>query len=176
MFSSKEGYTYKAKNSRKECDGELCFRRHTFTFKSERSNQTYIVEVDEFDEFLLCIIKFYLKAHRLSNRKFQLMTKLQEAPSLITTCINIMFEFYHKNPYRSFGFIGMNSENELEQNTRRFQVYRKVMERAFSPSDFFHFTHIPKSAYLLLNRHYAENNLELLGRIEAFFNKHYDLT
>lgn len=60
MFSSNEGYTFTRKGSRMECDGDMYFRRHTFSFKG-RSNHTYIVEVDEFQDFLLCIVKFYLK-------------------------------------------------------------------------------------------------------------------
>lgn len=172
MFSQDEGYKFVLKGSKKECDGEVCFRRHTFSFKSKK-NHTYIAEVDEFDDFSLCIIKFHLKAHRFSNKKFQLLTRFNEPVGLITTCINIMMSFYDKNPYFSFGFIGMNSENESERETKRFQVYQKVMKRVFSPVKFLHFEHKPKSAYLLLNRDSVEINPTLIHDIENFFNKHY---
>ena len=174
MFSKEEGYKFTSKGSRKECDGEMYFRRHTFSFKS-RSNNTYIVEVDEFDEFLLFIVKFYLKSHRLSERKFQLLTEFNEASGLITTCVNIMMSFYEANPYRSFGFIGMNSENETEKETKRFRIYSEVMKRIFQPVKFTHHIHKPKSAYLLLNRDYAETHLDLFTDIEIYFNKYYNL-
>lgn len=155
-----------------ECDGGLYFRRHTFSFKS-KSNHTYLVEVDEFDEFLLCIVKFYLKAHRLSKRRFQLLTALHEPIGLITTCLNIIMGFYDKNPCYSFGFVGMNSEKEQEAETKRFNVYRKVMGRVFSPVKFIHIQYKPKSAYLLINRNHAENTPSLINDIERQFNKYY---
>jgi len=175
MFSKNEGYPFCPRGSRKECDGDLYFRRHTFSFKS-KSRQAYIVEVDEFEEFQLYVVKFYLKAHRYSKRKFQLLTKLNEPAGIITTCINIMAHFYEKNPYCSFGFIGMNSENETEYATKRYRVYQKVMCRLFSPVQFLHYEYRPKSAYLLLNRDYAETHSNLMPDIEQFFNKHYILS
>ncbi len=102
------------------------------------------------------------------------MTGNNEAASLITTCLAIMWEFYKTNPYRSFGFIGMNSAGEETYATKRFKLYSKVMARKFSPKEFKHLIYPKKSAYLMLNVHAAETNPRLLERIETFFDKHYD--
>ena len=173
MFNQKDTYTFTEVNRRMENDGDLSFRRYTFHFKS-RKNHTYLVYVDEFEAYHLCIIKFFLKAHQLSERKFQLMTKNNEAASLITTCLAIMWQFYKENPYRSFGFIGMNSEGEEQERTKRFRIYSKVMARKFSPHEFKHLIYPRKSAYLMLNIHAVETNTQLLSDIETFFDKHYE--
>jgi hypothetical protein len=173
MFGQNEAYTFVEVSRRMESDGDLSFRRHTFHFKS-RKNHTYLVYIDEFEDYHLCIIKFFLKAHSLSEKKFQLMTKNDEAASLITTCIVIMWEFYKANPYRSFGFIGMNSEGEDANTTKRFRLYAKVMARKFSPKEFKHLIYPKKSAYLMLNIHAAETNPKLLDSIETFFDKYYE--
>lgn len=173
MFGQNDAYTFVKVGSRMECDGDLCFRRHIFHFKS-RKHQIYLVYIDEFDTYNLCIVKFFLKAHRLSEKKFQLMTGNNEAASLITTCIAIMWKFYKANPYRSFGFIGMNSEGEATDTTKRFQLYSKVMSRKFNPMEFKHLVYSRKSAYLMLNVHAVETNPKLLDDIETFFDKHYE--
>jgi hypothetical protein len=175
MFSNSDGYSYFFKNKKNECDGTMNFVRHTYTFKSTRSNQTYIIEVDEFEDYLLFVVKFYLKAHRYSDKKFNLHTKYQEAPSCISTCINLMVDLYKENPFRSFAFIGASSEGEKSENTKRFRLYKRVMEAIFSPITFKHFQHPKSSAYLLLNKIYADNNPTIRDDIEVFFLKHYDL-
>jgi hypothetical protein len=173
MFGQNEAYAFVEVSRRMESDGDLSFRRYIFHFKS-RKNHTYLVYVDEFEDYHLCIVKFFLKAHGLSDKKFQLLTGNDEAASLITTCIVIMWQFYKANPYRSFGFIGMNSEGEEEYTTKRFKVYSKVMARKFSPQEFKHLIYPKKSAYLMLNIHAAETNPKLLDSIEIFFDKHYE--
>jgi hypothetical protein len=173
MFNQNETHTFVEVNRRMEYDGDVCFRRYTFHFKS-RKNHTYLAYLDEFEDYHLCIIKFFLKAHSLSEKKFQLLTGNNEAAGLITTCLAIMWQFYKENPYRPFGFIGMNSEGENTDSTKRFKLYSKVMARKFSPQEFRHLIYPKKSAYLMLNVHAAETNPALLDNIETFFDKHYE--
>ena len=169
MFSANDGCPYIHKNSRAEKDGSMSFRRHTYTFKSPKSNQTYLVEVDEFSDFLLYVVKFYLKNHRLSKDKFRLQTRLNEASRCIGTCINIMVELHQKNPHRSFAFIGAASESENSDNTKRFRLYKKIMEAVFSSATFKHFQHPKSSAYLMLNKLLAKTQPDLRQKIEDFF-------
>lgn len=175
MFSSNEGYAFTNKGSRKEQNGAVSFVKHIYTFTSKKSNQTYIIEVDEFQEFLLFAIKFYLKAHRHSDFKFNHCTNLQEAPSCISTCINVMLALHDKNPYHSFAFIGAASANEPKHNTKRFRLYKKVMGAVFSPVHFKHFQHFASSTYLMLNKLNMTSDIALREKIESFFLAHYDL-
>jgi hypothetical protein len=181
MFDTSEGYAYLLKSKSNIIEGDLQFRKHIYTFKSPKTNQTYVLEVDEFEAFVLCAVKFSLKAHRNSSRRFSLKSGLQEAPSILTTCINVLMQLYDENPYRSFSFIGMSSEEEQtdptkgKNNTKRFRLYCKIVAYLVSDKKFHHYRYAKSSAYLLLNRDYAATQPKLLEQIESFFLKHYDL-
>ncbi len=168
MFGKDDGCAFKYKGKKECIDGKATFYKHTYSFKTQRNN-TYLVEVDEFEYFELCAVKFYLKAHRHSNRKYQLITKLNEMPSILSTCVNIMLERYQSNPLQSFGFIGMNNENEEEANSKRFRLYSKVMQRVLTPDKFTHEIYIDKSIYLLLNKESLVQVPDLRQKIETFF-------
>jgi hypothetical protein len=86
-----------------------------------------------------------------------------------------MADLYQKNPYRCFAFIGAASAAEAKNDTKRFRLYKKIMEAIFSPQNFKHFQHPKSSAYLMLNKLYAKNNPDLREKIETFFLAHYDL-
>jgi hypothetical protein len=110
-----------------------------------------------------------------------LKSGFQEAPSILTTCVNAMMHLYEQNPYRSFCFIGMSSEEEQidpakgKNNTKRFRLYSKIVAYLVSNKKFYHYQYAKSSAYLLLNRDYVATHPTLLEQIEAFFLKHYDL-
>lgn len=174
MFGKDDGYKFTYHGFKNIDNNGIILIRHILSFKS-RKNNIYIVEVEEFSDFQLMIIKFYLKSHRLSDNKYNLLTKKNETPGILTTCMNIMIWFYNKNPYRSFGFIGSNSLNEEVTITKRFKLYRILMRNLFSPIKFMHFEYESKSAYLLLNKDFASNNYYLLRNIEKFFETNYDI-
>lgn len=173
MFSRNDGYSYSYKGNKKECDGELWFIRHTFTFKS-RKNQTYVVWVDEIENFNLFMVKFFLKNHRESEKKFNILTGYQEAPSLIATCFNVMEELCKEYPYCSFGFIGAHSDGEDRNNTKRFKLYKRISTQIFTPSNYNHVSHDAISLYLILNRDYLLKNKEYIKELEVFLVKYYD--
>jgi hypothetical protein len=181
MFDKSEGYSYLLKSKINVSEGDVQFKKHIYTFKSPKTNQTYILEVDEFEAFVLCAVKFSLKAHRDSSRRFSLKSGLQEAPSILTTCVNAMMHFYDQNPYRSFSFIGMSSEEEQndptkgKNSTKRFRLYSKIVAYLISDKKFHHYKYAKSSAYLLLNRDYAATQPNFLEQVETFFLKHYDL-
>lgn len=104
---------------------------HRFTFRGF-NRQRYIVLVEEypFDVFAL---KFYLHAHRLSSKKYQLLTGFHDVSRIIRTCIEIFLHFYQTNNEASFGFIGSNLVDESLRETKRYRVYSQVMKNFFSP-------------------------------------------
>ena len=67
--------------------------------------------------------------------------------------------------------LGANDLLESEDNTKRFRLYKKLMENFFSPLKFQHFQYPNKSAYLLLNR--ESNNPNLKSDIEIMFKKYF---
>ncbi len=156
----------------KKSEGEFPYlREHKLTFVC-RYNHRYIVNVQEF-EYHVYIIKFHLKDHRHSENKYNLQTDYHDATRVITTCIEIMLYFYRKFPLASFGFIGANSVGESKKNTKRYRIYRRLMENFFSPIHFSHHYYEDGSAYLLLNR--ANTTENLLEKIRSLFIKFYDV-
>lgn len=146
-----EGYEFRLVNSRKgKKVNELYETEYIFTFKNRQKHQ-YMVRVQEFS-YHFCAIKFHLTRDQFNPKKYEILTKHNDAPRIIRTCVNIMIAMYKQNPYRSFGFIGNNSEGENKANTKRFRIYKRVMENFFSPEKFFHFIEVKSSCYLLVNK------------------------
>ena len=153
-------------NSTKNVKGQFV-KEHKLTFCCEKGHQ-YIVNVEQYN-FDLFAIKFYLKSHRFSENKYKLLTGHKNPTRVIRTCVEIIRYFLRENPFASFGFIGENSIAENTQsNTKRFRVYRRVMENFFSPLVFWHFVDDEKSLYLLLNR--QKNESDIVEKIEGIID------
>lgn len=164
MFDS--SYKFRYCNYQDIKQGQYNVRKHILTFSCKKKIQ-YIVHVEEYPHYTYGV-KFYLKNHRLSRRKYNLLTNLHDPLSVIGTCVEIMLYFYAKNSFASFAFIGANSLKEhTGKNTKRFRIYRRIMENSFSPFTFSHRTYEDKSAYLLLNKDNVEQNL--LEKVEKIF-------
>jgi hypothetical protein len=119
-------------------------------------------------------VKFYQKNHRLSPKKYQILSNTFEARRIIYTCMNIMFLLYKKNPRASFGFIGANCENESQENTKRYRVYNKIVATQVSENIFKHVENMGKSAYMLINRDELKEYPNLVEEIERTFQELYD--
>ncbi len=150
-------------------NGIIC-QQHKYVFRC-RFKHLYIVNLEKY-EHQFYVIKFYLKQHRLSKNKYNLLSGLHDMPRIMATCLQIMLETYKENPYASFGFMGANSIGEPESNTKRFKIYKRIMESFFSPIDFSHYTYTEKSAYLMLNK--ANLNNDLMPNIEKMFDTYFD--
>lgn len=147
---------------------------YTYRFKSNKSKQVYLVEVHHF-RFNIFVVKYYLKSHRFSENKFNILTKLYEPRLVVNTCCMIMLDVYRKFNEASFGFIGSNtvtpSSSELRHNTKRYEFYKKLMSSYFSEEYFTHRKDDLNSAYLLLNN--SVNACELQNDIHEMFRRNY---
>ena len=77
--------------------------KELYSFKSPKSNQTYWVWIEVYKHHFYAV-KFHLKAHRDSDKKYNVMTGLNEARECIYTCMAIMNEVakkIHKLPLGS---------------------------------------------------------------------------
>ncbi|WP_231552778.1 hypothetical protein [Prevotella melaninogenica] len=114
-----------------------------------------------------------MKAHRDSDKKYNVMTGLNEARECIYTCMAIMNEVAKKDSQASFGFIGANRIGESEDNTSRFRVYKRYTLTLFGPNEYEHMINIGKSAYLLLNKKELRSNPNLINDIVEGFKELY---
>lgn len=119
-------------------------------------------------------IKFYLKNHRFSESKYKFITGLNDPIKVLSTCIEIMTYFYNKNHFASFAIIGESSLNEnSHNNTKRFRVYKRLLENFFSPFRFLHLSFPNESAYMLVNKDKQVDNLPHV--FVGMFNSEYPI-
>lgn len=144
-----------------------------YRFKSSKSNLTYYVNVELY-AFNMYAVKFYEKNHRLSPRKYQILSNTFEPRRIIYTCMNIMLSIFKGNPYASFGFIGSNGEGESISNTKRYRFYNKIVASKIEDSLFLHIENVERSTYLLVNRAELERTPDLIERIENNFSELYE--
>ena len=144
-----------------------------YRFKSTKSNLVYIVRVERYEHNMYAV-KFYQKNHRLSPKKYQILSHTFEARRIIYTCMNVMFMLYKENPRASFGFIGANCENEGIENTKRYRVYYKIVATQVSDNIFKHVENMEKSAYMLINRNELKEYPDLVEEIERTFQELYN--
>jgi len=146
-----------------------------YSFKSTKSNLRYLVRVEKY-RHKVYVIKFYLKNNRHSREKYNLLTNTFEPRRIIYTCINILKEIFFDDPESSFAFIATNSPDEEVSNTKRYRVYKTIVNTQFGIDTFDHFYYQDKSAYLLLRKSELKKNPGLLDKIEREFSIIYDLS
>lgn len=122
---------------------------HLFRFK-DHNRHRYIVRAEKYP-LKVFAIKFFLKAHRFSENKYNLTTNFGTPTRILGTCIQVMVELHQKYPDASFVIFGANSINEKPDNTKRFRIYKAILGRFFSPLKFRHIVNPKKSVYLLIN-------------------------
>ena len=114
--------------------------RYLYHFKS-RFNHTYIVEVEEY-RYNTYAIKFYLKNHKDSPSKYNLLTGDGDAFRILSTCVNIIASILSQESVASFGFIGVptleEKDRQMEASNKRFRVYRQITQNRFSTDRFKH--------------------------------------
>lgn len=75
-----------------------------WSFRSEKSNKRYIVEVEEFEKGFYGI-KFYWKGVEKSKRRYSILTNDYEPRTIVRSCVEIMLQYFRNNPLVSFGFV-----------------------------------------------------------------------
>lgn len=146
-----------------------------YRFKND-FNDVYLVEVFFYD-YNVYAIKFYMKKHRLSENRYNLVypnkfKAKRSAPTgnsnffkVMNTVVLISLEIIKRDNIASFGFMGapkikekdirFNSKNINEDNTvantTRYRVYHLFAKRYFNPADFEYIDSNTASILLLKN-------------------------
>lgn len=91
-----------------DTDDPYLLRKKLYSFDSPRTHRTYWVWVEVYEDHFYAV-KFHLKEHRNSSRKYQLLTGLNEVRPIINTCILILksiadevFEHYFFPHYSAY--------------------------------------------------------------------------
>lgn len=142
---------------------------HLLTFTC-RFNHQYLIHVEEYAH-LVFGVKFHLKAHQDSDRRYSLMTKFNDTPRVLATIVQAMKLFEVKHPLATFAFFGAELEGEPVANTKRFRVYKPIMENFFNEVKYDHQYLEAESFYLILNKDHKQQNPNLYPYILETFKK-----
>lgn len=148
--------------------GEPFQQLHIYTFHGPH-HQHYTVHVEEYPMHVFAL-KFHLQAHSNSPNKYQLLTGYSQAPRIIRTCIMIFLDLIARNNESSLCFIGTNSPDEEKSETKRFRIYKGVMQNFFSPQYFEHRSFGRQSLYFMLNKRkdIEELNKVIVGILDKY--------
>ena len=145
-----------------------------YRFKSTKTNRTYLVRVERYPHDVY-IVKFYPTNLSNSKDRYSILTNDKEPRRIVNTCINILMDIFSDNPASSFGFIGSNSINEGKENTKRYRVYKTIINTKFGNETFEHYYNVKNSAYMLLRKTELAKNSDLIDKIENYFYLAYNM-
>lgn len=166
-------YEYRfVQNQTESLTSNSILKRRLYSFKSFRTNQVYNVIIDECTHNVH-VIKFYLKAHRHSPKRYNLLTNLNEPRSVLMTCLNIAIkEIHQKDKTASFGFVASNIIGEQYESTKRFRIYERFIQTFIGEETFAHYKYEDYSAYVLIPNIALQNDTELDKKIFSLFKEH----
>lgn len=151
-----------------------------WSFKSTKSNKRYIVEVEGFEHEFYGI-KFYWKGVEKSKNRYSLLTNDYEPRTIVRTCIEVMLEYYRKNPLVSFGFVAapdlekdiQGKKVNLTNGSRRFKFYQRMMVNLFGPQTFYQAADTTNTIYLMINMVQLKSRAITFKDIETRLNQTY---
>jgi hypothetical protein len=161
MFDS--SYLFKFRINQKPGIGEEFETCLVYWFENS-SGVRYVVNLEQYFGDLFAL-KFHRYKDLKSKKKFTVVTGEGRPQQILRTCLNILIEHHKSNPFASYIIFGIAGENEERTLTRRFRIYKRILENMISPVEFEHRIAEMYSAYLLLNRNYS-NKQELLKIID----------
>ena len=151
-----------------------------WTFRSSKSNKRYIVEVEGFEDYFYGL-KFYWKGVEKSKNRYSILTNDYEPRTIVRSCIEVMLDYYRKNPLVSFGFVAApDLEKDIEGKhicgsvgNRRFRFYQRMMLTLFGPKTFYQAADTTHTIYLMINKRQLSEGVITIKDIESKLNQTY---
>lgn len=147
-----------------------------WSFRSEKSNKRYIVEVEYFSDNFHGL-KFYWKGVATSKERYSLLTNDYEPRRIVMSCIMIMFHYLENNRCASSGFVAASDLNQTSRTgypNKRFRFYRRLMLTLFGPETFIQAYDLANSLYLLINRKELESSHISISHLEKEISLLYE--
>ena len=157
-------FEYKYIRNYKELDS-YSEKIHEYQFISSKTK--YCVRFEEY-ELDIYAVKFYLYKERKNSKRYTTMSNLNEVMPILRTIINIIVEHSKECVMSSYVIIGASVSNEIE--SKRYRLYKRVIELFFSPVKFEHHIFNSKNAYILLNNDHPDKQ-DIINSIEKNINK-----
>lgn len=110
-----------------------------------------------------------------------MLTNDYEPRTIVRTCIEVMLEYYRKNPLVSFGFVAapdlekdiQGKKVNLTNGSRRFKFYQRMMVNLFGPQTFYQAADTTNTIYLMINMAQLKSGAITFKDIEARLNQTY---
>jgi hypothetical protein len=169
MFDASSCFKFNKLNKDKALNSKHLQSVQFYSFRTKKHH--YIVEVEIY-EYHIYVVKYYLKKHKNHKYKYNMLTGEHKAAGVITTCIYIILDLLKADPMASFGFIGSPTYNvatkkmEPADDTKRFRIYKAVMENLIGDQTFVHTFNPRHSAYLMLNKRHKD-----IGKMQNLANQ-----
>lgn len=146
-----------------------------WTFRSDKSNKRYIVEVEYFSHNFLGI-KFYWKGVEHSKERYSLLTNDYEPRTIVMSCVHVMLEYFKRDNSSSFGFVAAADlgGNPADKPNKRFRFYRAMMLNIFGKQTFIQGYDVENSLYLLVSRMSLESGKISMRMIENEISRLYE--
>lgn len=161
MFDSSYPYTFRL--NQKPSLGEDFDSCKVYWFENKTGTR-YVVNLEQYFGDLYAL-KFHLYQDLKNKKRYSVITKEGRPQPILRTCLDILIEHHKANPFASYIIFGIAGENEQQLATRRYKLYKRILENLISPVEFEHRCAESYSAYLLLNRNYSDKQ-ELLRSID----------
>lgn len=160
MSFDSPGYPFVFVEKRPCRDGGPVLYTLAYSFRSPvtRLRYTFLAEYHAGDIFA---VKFHCHAHRLSERRYNIIVDKGDAFRIMRTVVEITLATLKEHPSASFGFVGSRSIDrdqhvEGASLTQRYRIYRWLATVLLGGRTFQHYEFDTISAYLLVNRRHAD--------------------
>lgn len=161
MFDS--SYPYKFRMNQQPSQGEDFDSCKVYWFENKNGTR-YVVNLEQYSGELYAL-KFHLYRDLKNKKRYSVITNEGRPQTILRTCLDILIEHHKENPFASYIIFGIAGENEEQSLTRRYLIYKRILQNLISPVEFEHRCAESYSAYLLLNRNYFGKQ-ELLKSID----------
>jgi hypothetical protein len=149
---------------------------YVFHFRTKK--RRYIVVAEEYNHRVFAV-KFYPADRKTDDHRFNIVLNDFEFAPIIRTCINVMQWLLEKYPTASFAYVGANSitpsHTESKAFTKRYRIYRYVMDVFLNPEKFERYFSTKNSAVLLVNNINENVPALAIAMIEMFMEIYDEL-
>jgi hypothetical protein len=169
MFNS--SYAFHRVQNIKPIEGDYFLVKRKYSFKG-KDGIRYIVEAERYEHNLFAI-KFSLNDHSFREDRFSVKTGRNDMMKIVGTCLEIMLTIKKEIPASSFAAIGASSEEEAENNSQRFRIYRMMFGNEFNPVDYYHYQNTAKSTCMVLHKSILDEGL--FPAIKRIFSDYFGI-
>lgn len=159
---------------------------HLFTdiykFYSPDTRLHYILRADYHTGDVFAI-KFYCKAHRKSDFKYNIIVNRGYCLKILNTCLSVLPELLRNYPNSSFALysarsVDLSTSQKLTEDIKenqRYRIYKNFIQSRIGTHTFTHLFYPEISSYLLINNRYPDVIIKEQEILQMFHRTYHSL-